>query len=292
MNSRLMNRVRSSGTSSFVGSVCLLAILLSGCGPTSDTAVTDDAMQTAVTDSGSARDIPTPSRPTYIETFDDGPGGWYGGRKFELPVWDGVAHCYSPWWTDANHAPPGAGYLHMILWAYTNKKHYQGNDDYTRSLPYRHSRFAEEGYSTNLTNAKLTVRLRGHGDFKEAELLLLVQAQTDKTTVNSALTGQPFKITREWSEQTVTLAPDPKQWTCLGARHDMKDEYGCDDIDKVLADVNFDIIFILFPVKVVPAGLDINDINIPRAVKDYPVDQQYLPKGLIMFDTIQIEYPD
>ena len=127
---------------------------------------------------------------------------------------------------------------------------------------------------------------------KEAELLLLVQAQTDKTTVNSALTGQPFKITREWSEQTVTLAPDPAQWTCLGARHDMRDEYGCDDIDKVLADVNFDIIFILFPLKVVPAGVDIDDINIPRAVKDYPVDQQYLPKGLIMFDTVKIEYPD
>ena len=72
----------------------------------------------------------------------------------------------------------------------------------------------------------------------------------------------------------------------------MKEEYGCDDIDKVLADVNFDIIFILFPVKVVPAGVEIDDINIPRAVKDYPVDQQYLPKGLVMFDTVKIEYPD
>jgi hypothetical protein len=243
-------------------------------------------------DSKSAPDTPAPSPPTYIETFDDGHGGWYGGRKFELPVWDGVAYCYSPWWTDANHAPPGAGYLHMMLWAYTNQKHYQGDDDYTRALPYRYSRFAEEGYSTNLTNAKLTVRLRGHGDFKDAKLLFLVQAQTDKTTVNSALTGQPFKITREWSEQTVTLAPDPAQWTCLGARHDMQDVYGCDDIDKVLADVNLDIIFILFPVKVVPAGVDIEDINVPRAVKDYPVDQQYLPKGLIMFDTIKIEYPN
>ena len=58
----------------------------------------------------------------------------------------------------------------------------------------------------------------------------------------------------------------------------MQDEYGCDDIDKVWADLNFDIIFILFPV------------NVPHAVKDYPVDQQYLPKGLIIFDTIQIEY--
>ena len=72
----------------------------------------------------------------------------------------------------------------------------------------------------------------------------------------------------------------------------MQDEYGCDDIDEVLADVNLDIIFILFPVKVVPAGVDIEDVNVPRAVKDYPVDQQYLPKGLIMFDKIKIEYPN
>ena len=91
-----------------------------------------------------------PVRRTYVETFDDGPGGWYGGRKFALPVWDGVAYCYSPWWVDANHAPPGAGYLHMLLWVYTNKTHYEVDDDYTRSLPYRYSRFAEEGYSRNL----------------------------------------------------------------------------------------------------------------------------------------------
>jgi hypothetical protein len=106
-----------------------------------------------------------------------------------------------------------------------------------------------------------------------------------------ALTGQPFRITHDWSERTVTLSPDPSQWTCLGARHDMTAEYGCDDIGKVLADVNIDIIFILFPIKVVPARGGITDINGPRAVKDYPVDQQYLPRGLIMFDTIRIDYP-
>ena len=54
-----------------------------------------------------------PVRRTYVETFDDGPGGWYGGRKFALPVWDGVAYCYSPWWVDANHAPPGAGWRRL-----------------------------------------------------------------------------------------------------------------------------------------------------------------------------------
>jgi hypothetical protein len=230
--------------------------------------------------------------PTYVETFDNGPGGWYADRYSPLPVFDGVAHCYSPWWTDANHAPPGAGYLHIVMWLYTDKKHYQNDTDYTRKLPYRNSRFAEEGWNKNLTNAKLTVRLRGHGDFKGAQLVFHVQAKTDKTTANFALTGQPFRITPDWSEQTVTLVPDPKQWTCLGARHDMQDVYGCDDVAKVLANVNIDIIFLLFPLKVVPASGSVaaKDVHLLRAGKDYAVDQQCLPKGLIMFDTVKIEY--
>ena len=41
-----------------------------------------------------------------------------------------------------------------------------------------------------------------------------------------------------------------------------------------------------------PAGVDIKDVHTPRAVLDYPVDQQHFPKGLIMFDTIKIEHPD
>ena len=36
----------------------------------------------------------------------------------------------------------GAGYLHLMLWTYTNKTHYQVEDDYTRLLSYRYSRLA------------------------------------------------------------------------------------------------------------------------------------------------------
>lgn len=278
-------------------SVCaipLMSVCLSGCGAARSPDTSEQELPSASTADTSQSDRgESGSDPcVYVETFDNGPGGWYADRRFALPVWDGVAHCYSPWWTDANHAPPGAGYLHILLWIYTNKAHYEEDSEYNRLLPYRGSRFAEEGYSRNLTNAKLTVRLRGDGDFKGAEMLFLAQAKTDKTTANFVLTAQPFKITRDWSEQTVMLVPDSKQWTCLGARHDMQNDYGCDDIEKVLADVNLDIIFVLFPLKVVPAGVEIEDINTPRAVQDYPVDQQHLPKGLIMFDTIRIEYPN
>jgi hypothetical protein len=72
----------------------------------------------------------------------------------------------------------------------------------------------------------------------------------------------------------------------------MQDVYGCDDVAKVLANVNIDIIFLLFPLKVVPASGSVaaKDVHLLRAGKDYAVDQQCLPKGLIMFDTVKIEY--
>ena len=229
---------------------------------------------------------------TFLENFDKGPGGWYRDRYYALPVFDGVAYSYSPWWTDANHAPPGAGYLHMIMWMYTDKRHYQGEDEYLRKLPYRGTPFAEGGYSRDLRNARFSTRLRGDVDLKGAQLVLHVQAKTSKTTANFALTGQPFKITHDWTEQTVTMTTNTSQWTCLGARHDMTSEYGCDDIATVLSDVNLDLILMLFPVNAVPAGGPLPNPHGPRAGNDYPVDQSALPSGVIMFDWVRIEYPD
>jgi hypothetical protein len=74
---------------------------------------------------------------SYVETFDRGPGGWYADRRYALPVWDGVAYCTSPWWLDASHALPGAGYLHLLMWMYTDKRRYNTGDEYDKSLPYR-----------------------------------------------------------------------------------------------------------------------------------------------------------
>jgi hypothetical protein len=232
-------------------------------------------------------------RRSYVETFDHGPGGWYGDRHFALPVWDGVAYCCSPWWLDANHAPPGAGYLHLLMWLYTDKRSYQGQSESLKHLPYIGNRFADDDYSRDLTSARVTLLLRGKVDLKGAQLLVLVQAKTPRTTANMVLTGQPFEITSDWSEQTVTLTPEARQWTCLGARHDMQKEYGCDDIAAVLRDVNLDLIFALFPVRPVAACDNVkpSDVDRLRAVADYPVRQEHLPKGLVMFDTVKIDYP-
>ena len=227
----------------------------------------------------------------YLEDFNEGTGGWYSDRHYALPVWDGVAYCYGPWFLDANHAPPGAGYLHLVMWLYTDGRWYQDSTASQR-LPYTYNSFVDKGYPTRLTNARMTVRIRGTVDSGGAQLLLLVQAKTDKTTVNMVLHRQPFQVTKEWSEQTVVLAPESKQWTCLGSRHDLTHEYGCDTIEEVLEDVNVDLIFVWFPLDVVPLSQDVVAPHITRAGQDYAVDRNRLPKGLIMFDYVKIEFPD
>lgn len=241
----------------------------------------------------------------YAETFDDGPGGWIADLRSPLPVWDGVAYCFSPWSVDANHAPPGAGYLHLLMYLLTHRRMLGSVDAREHGV----NRFVEGGYSRDLTNARLSVRLRGTMDLAGplcnnhrpvpqpglggARLLLLAQAKVEgppRTTANFVLTAQPFEVTPEWSVQTVRLVPDPQEWTCLGARHDMTDVYGYGDVAELLRDVDVDLIFVLFPLQVVPVGA-VGDIHRQWAAKDYRVDMQYLPKGLVMFDTVQIEYP-
>lgn len=226
----------------------------------------------------------------YREDFDRGPGGWVANRYHPLPIWDGVAHLFGPWYLDSHHAPPGAGYLNMLMYLYTRA------DRIGRDVA-KPNRFVEGGFSRDLTNARLTLRFRGEMEqMNSAEMIVLIQAKTPRTTANFVLTGQPFRIEHEWKEQTVTLAPDPKQWTCMGGRQSRKD-YGCDDVAVVLKDLNIDIMLVLFPLKVVPVG-EVKEPHKLRAGQDYlpaepsyEVWQKYLPKGLIMVDWLQIEYP-
>lgn len=234
----------------------------------------------------------TMARTPYIHDFDRGHGGWFADRGYALRIWDGIAHCYSPWFLDPNHAPPGAGYLHLVLWIYTDRQWYQSDKPWAAQLPYRESSFADQGKSRDLRNARLTVRLRGDVDLKGAHLLVHVQAKTSKTMANLALTGQPITVTENWSDQSVVLANDPKQWTCLGARRSLTDKYGCDDLDTVLSDVNYDLILILFPVQVRPAIAGVTDPDALVAGVDYPVNPSLLPKGLIQFKSIRIDYPE
>lgn len=225
-------------------------------------------------------------RALYEETFDNGPGGWFAwkpGHALPPEIRDGIFFTRSPWWVDPNHAPPGAGYLHLLAFIHT-----RGGSVPEDSSP---NRFVEGGYSRNFTNAQVTIRVRGDVDLRGAEMVLLVQADIPGTRANYVLTGQPFRVTPEWTEQTVKLTPDPTQWVCMGTHRDLTHYYGCGDITDVLRDVNVDIIFVLFPLQIVPVGR-VDDIHNWRTHRDYEVDYHYLPEGEIQIDTVWIEYPN
>ena len=254
---------------------------------------------------------PAVRRTPYVETFDDGHGGWFAWTPAaEMPspsdestippeIRDGAYVSTSPWWVDSNHAPPGAGYLHLLAFLLTKGEHVPD-----MGWP---NRFVEGGFSRDLRGARLTLRLRGDVDLRGAELVLLAQAAVPGTTANLVLTGQPIPITPDWRDRMIELSTDPSQWTCLGARHDLEEYYGCAEPHDVLRDVNIDLILVLFPLRIVPTT-PVEDIHLGRPhhrltheplrsgtrPRDpgYEVDWSTLPEGRIEFDTIRIEYPD
>lgn len=226
----------------------------------------------------------------YVETFDQGPGGWHtvidnfqGLRR--LKIKDGAVWNYGPWWVDYNHAPPGAGYLQLLMALYLKGP----LSEAVREMGGP-NRFIEGGYPTNLTDARITFRLKGEMDFQGSNLALLIQGSSGGICSGWVLTGQPIALTPDWSEQSVIARPDQKQWTPLGSRHDRTDTYGIVDLPTILSNVNVNIYLILFPVNAIPKGPIQSDPHILRAGYDYPLWQTRLPDGYIGVDTVQIDF--
>jgi len=228
-------------------------------------------------------------RTPYLETFDNGPGGWcaWGTGAYLPELQNGALITRGPWRVDPNHCAPGAGYLHLLTYLYTHPTYY--TEKIAQEVGV--NRFLAENKDRDLTNARMTVRLRGQVDLQGAQLTLWVQADVGNTRPNFALTGQSLTITAEWSEQTLYLADDPAQWTCVGGRHDLTELYGYGDIRDALKDVNCDLILVLFPLNVVPLDVPYADKDRLRTHRDYEPDYAYLPSGVIEFDTIKIDYP-
>jgi hypothetical protein len=228
---------------------------------------------------------------TYRETFEGGAGGWIAwlgpGQPAPAVVEDGALVTRSPWGVDANHAPPGGGYLHLLFILHTAPQPNAG-PPYGPLLDG--NRFIDGGYPRDFRNARMTLRLKGEVDLRGAELRLHCQSRVGDKAINFVLTSQPFVVTPDWSEQTIKLVPDPEQWLCLGARHDLMDVYGWDEIDSVLRDINIDIILLLHPLEIVPVNPEEHGPHQRRAEVDYEVDQTYLPSGYIMLDEVRIEF--
>ena len=226
----------------------------------------------------------------YIETFEDGPGGWYawisnfGGPK-PLEYRDGTVTARSPWWIDYNHAPPGAGYLHMLACLATRGPL---SEAITETGGPNH--FIAGNYPTNFANAEMTVRLKGELLKHEAELVVLVQGMVDGICSGWLLTGQPVQVADEWSERTLMFATEVTQWTALGSRHDRTDTYGVKPLERVLGNVDVNILLVMFPLDVVPMGSLDGDAHVLRPGVDYPVWQSNLPEGYVILDEVSIRF--
>jgi len=226
----------------------------------------------------------------YVEDFENGAGGWYGWisnqeglKKLELAKSAVISR--SPWWVDYNHAPPGAGYLHMVYCMATKGPFGEAEKEFGGT-----NGFVAGEFPTDLTNAEMTFRLKGELLERGAHLVLLVQATVGPMTSGWVLQAQPIKVDKAWSKQTIKLAPDPGQWTCLGARRDRTDFYGKLDLKQILADVNGSLMLILFPLNVVPMGPIAGNRDILRPGRDYPVWRSELPEGYVVLDKVEIKF--
>jgi len=226
----------------------------------------------------------------YREDFQNGPAGWWGWsgnhegfRRFELAPSAIVSR--SPWWVDYNHAPPGAGYLHMVFCLNTKGPIGEAMTDL-----FQRNRFVDDKYPQNFLNAALTFRLKGEVKLRDAQLCLLAQGTDGALTSGWVLHGQPVNITEDWSEQTITVAPDPSQWTCIGGRQSRLDYYGHIPLQKILSNVNCNIMLILFPLNIAPMGPLVGDRHLLRAGRDYPRWTSELPEGYVMLDCVEINF--
>jgi hypothetical protein len=229
----------------------------------------------------------------YRETFDDGPGGWFGwidnaAGPRRLEVRESALLTRSPWWIDYNHAPPGAGYLHLLAILLTRGPF----GEHQREVAGE-NRFVRDGFGTrDFTHAQVSLRLKGEVELRGAQLCLLFQSVQDGVCSGWLLTGQPFEITADWSDQTASLTTDPTQWTPLGSRHDRADYYGQLPLERVLQQVNTNLLLVLFPLDVQPMGPLASDPHRLRPEKDYPVWRGRLPEGYVLLDEVRIEFTE
>lgn len=227
---------------------------------------------------------------TYVEDFDDGPGGWMRvvdnfAPVAALPIANGVVRCQGPWWVDYNHAPPGGGYLQLLMCLVT-----KGPSGESIREAAGENRFVEAGFPTDFTNARISLRLRGELEAAGTKFSVLIQGSIDGLVSGWVLTGQTFTVTEDWTEQTVTLAPDPAQWTSIGSRHDRTDTYGERPLRDILRNVNVNMHLIMFPVKPRPMGRLDGDPHRLRAGRDYPIWPSSIAQGYVEVDRIAIEF--
>ena len=190
-----------------------------------------------------------------------------------------------PWWIDYNHAPPGAGYMHMVFCMATKGPQGEAYMDVSGV-----NRFIGQGCPTDLTNAKLTARVSGELTEQGAKLMMLIQGSVEGITSGWLTTGQPISVTDSSTEQTINLEPDLAKWTPLGVRQGREDMYGEKPLERVLANVDVNIMLVLFPLDVAPMGSIDGDPHTLRPERDYPVWRHRLPEGYVNLEEVKMDF--
>lgn len=230
------------------------------------------------------------SNRVYQERFEDGPGGWYGwisnaGGPKPLEWQEGQITSRSPWWIDYNHAPPGAGYMHMVFSLATVGPQGEAYMEVGGA-----NRFISDDCPTDFTDAALTVRVRGELQSQRSQFVLLIQGNVAGITSGWLCTGHPMDVTTSWSEHSITLEAEPDNWTALGVRTGREDMYGVQPLDRVLSNVNVNMMLVLFPLDVRPMGEIEGDPHRLRPERDYPVWRHRLPEGYVTLDQVRIDF--
>lgn len=209
--------------------------------------------------------------PVYLETFDNGPGGWVRvegnvAPLSALPIQEGTLWSFGPWWVDYNHAPPGAGYLQLLMCLNTvgpfgeHEKEIGGIN-----------RFVEGKFPLDFRNARLTIRLKGELEPAGTDVCVLVQGTHDGLCSGWVLHSRPLRVERDYLEQEIELSNDPTLWTPLGTRIGREDMYRPAPLDAILGNVNVNFYLVLFPVKPRPLRPLAGDPHRLRAGRDYPI---------------------
>ncbi|HWL51019.1 MAG TPA: hypothetical protein VNQ90_01190 [Chthoniobacteraceae bacterium] len=240
--------------------------------------------------------IPGPA--DYWEDFTEPQRGWIADSRSQLPIGPDGARCEGPWILDANHAPPGAGYLHLLMHLHMMEERLQA--PYARAsgmypetfIKSKRHAFIHGGRSRNLVNTHIRIRLRGNVALRGSRMTVLVQSQPDAhgPRANWVNTGQHFIITPDWSDQELLLRPDPADWTFLGSRHNLTSLYGYVPIEETLANVNVSFIFVLYPLAIA-AVEPVEDLHLAWADRDYTARRDLLPVGHVEFAYVWFHYP-
>lgn len=228
---------------------------------------------------------------SYVEDFDDGPGGWMRvidnhSMPGALPIRTGAVRCQGPWWVDYNHAPPGGGYLQLLMCLMT-----RGAAGEALLEAAGENRFIAGDFPIDFTNAKISVRCRGEVDAAGTGFHVLLQGSQDGIVSGWVLSGQAIAVTPEWIETTLNCAPDSNQWTSLGSRHDRTDTYGEKPLADILGNVDVNIHLVRFPVQPRPMGLIDGDPHQLRAGRDYPIWPSSVAQGYVEVDRIRFDFP-